>query len=61
MLKGMRMMAGLNGGVVFHQDAELDGWLVKGVTLSDQSHVFGELFSNRLAHGQIVTTHHGVA
>jgi hypothetical protein len=24
-------------------------------------HIFGELFSNGVAHGQIVTTHHGVA
>ena len=46
----------LNRCVVFHQDAELDSWLVEGVTLNDPLHIFGEFFSNRLAHGQIVTT-----
>ena len=52
-------MAG-NGRVVFHQDAELDGGLIEGVTLNDPLHILGELFSG-LAHRQIVTTRHGVA
>jgi hypothetical protein len=51
----------LNRRVVFHQYAELDGGLIERITLDDPLHVRGELLGNGLAHGQIVTTRHGVA
>jgi hypothetical protein len=52
---------GGNRRIVFHQDTQLDGRLVEGVTLNDPLHVLGELIGAGLAHGEIVTTRHGVA